>query len=112
MYVEAFSNNSKMMKLLEAMRIDPSEEVKNHTSVCLNGVLKVYHQSYAKMHGKKMDYYVSVFKDFKVVRLYNSKPSAYDQEHYRNVMCSIFKETNYKKELKKAIAEEEEIESE
>ena len=106
MYVEEFASSRRMLKLLDAMKIDPKEDITNHTAICLNGFLKVYHQSYANMKHKKRKEIISIFSDFKVIKLYNSTPSDYDQEHYRNVMCDIFKNTNYKTELKKLIVQE------
>lgn len=108
MYVEEFASTSKMLKLLEAFQIAPEEDIKDHTAICLHGFLKVYHISYAKLKNKKRDSIVSIFKDYKVIKLYNSTPSEYDQEVYRNIMCAIFDEggNKYKRGLRKFLAEE------
>ena len=102
MYIEKLmSPKSRWYKLLETIKIDPNEDLEDSNSVCINGVLRIYHGSYEKMKHKPKNSIVSVFTDYKIIKIYGQEPSEYDQQLYQNVMTAIFENEGYKDNLTK-----------
>lgn len=108
MFIEEMYKKHLKMQLLEAIKIDPNEDLTDTLVSCINGKMTVYHNAYAKMH--RSGEVTSVFTDFKVISIYNSKPSEYDQQLYINVMSKIFKNQNYKEKARRALKKEKEDE--
>lgn len=95
MYLEKLNSTSKtkLYFLLREFRISPDENVENSGFACFNGELRVTHWEY---HNQ-----VSIYSDFKIIKLYGAEPSSYDQRRYRNIMASLLKEECYAEEAKK-----------
>ena len=100
MYIEnIICPRSRYEKLLKAFMLDPRESEKDNRAVCPDGILIVYHDSYAKIQGQKRSVKKSVFTDFEVIKLYNRKPTEEDQIKYQRVMSEIFQEYGYDEKL-------------
>lgn len=99
MFVELLWQKYRCDQILQALKIHPDENINDTLMTCLNGKLTLYHYSYAKMQRKKE--IISIMTDYELIKIYDKKPSEYDQQVYVNAMCKAFSDMNYSEYEKK-----------
>ncbi len=96
-----------ILGLIEEMKISRDENIHDITSSIHRCKLHTY-------HGKLKDntQLECIYTEFEIEKLYNTKPSKYDQRRFQNYMISIFGR-KYKSDLKAyLLSKEEDDESE